>query len=131
MRRFVVLVPAVILLLGAGCRQRLTDFTFLSTKNVDLSRMGSLSRAGRATGVDTAHVLFFIPTGTPNYKEAADRAIESVPGGVALVDGVLETRWFLIPGLYAQSSARVEGTVLIDPDAVRQTPDPEPRRMRD
>ena len=54
------------------------------------------------------------PTGTPNIKEAIDRAIESVPGAVALLDGVLSySSWNAI--LYGQIKYIVEGTPLIDP----------------
>ena len=46
-------------------------------------------------------------------KEATDRAIESVPGAVALVDGVVYARgwWFI----FGESTYIVEGLPLIDP----------------
>jgi len=94
----------------------LVDFTAISTKNVDWSRATSFERGkARVKGKDIAHIIIVIPTGIPNMKEAVDRAIESVPGGVALLDGVLYHKWFYIPPLYGQSWYVIEGTPLIDP----------------
>ena len=99
-----------------GCTTRLTDFTIISTKNLDLSRGASFKRGGgRVEGEDKVHIIVFIPTGTPNMKEAIDRAIESVPGAVALVDGVVSSHAWYIPYIYGQSRYLVEGTPLIDP----------------
>lgn len=118
MYRLIILLIATAIV--AGCTSRVTDFTIISTKNFDLSRASEFQRADvRAEGVDTKHIIVFIPTGVPNAKEAIDRAIEQVPGGVALLDGVLSVHHFYIPFLYGQSSYIVRGTVLIDPALVR------------
>ena len=53
-------------------------------------------------------------------KEAIDRAIEAVPGGIALVDGVVSASWFWVI-LGGQSKISVEGDVLVDPS--RRTPE--------
>ncbi len=99
----------------AGCTQRFVDYTLLSTKNVDLSKAGTFKRAAnRVTGEDNRYWIIFIPTGgTPHLKTAVDRAIESVPGAIALVDGVVSARawWFII----GEGAVLVEGTPLIDP----------------
>jgi hypothetical protein len=55
-------------------------------------------------------------------KEALDRAIESVPGAVALLDGVLTQRAWYIPYIYGESSFLVEGTPLIDPAFAAEPP---------
>jgi hypothetical protein len=103
-------------MLFTGCTTRLVDFTAISTKNVDWSRAASYQRNGtRIKGKDTVHIIIFFPTGVPNMKEAIDRAIESVPGGVALVDGVVSVKSFYIPLIYGQNSYVVEGSVLVDP----------------
>lgn len=100
----------------AGCTTRIVDFTTISTKNVDWSKAETFSRApSRVEGRDMAHLIIFIPTGVPNMKEAIDRAIESVPGGVALVDGVVYSKFWWIPYVYGRTSYVVEGTPLIDP----------------
>ncbi|HAK95372.1 MAG TPA: hypothetical protein DCM87_10300 [Planctomycetes bacterium] len=104
-----------------GCTQRLIDFTFISTKNVDLSKAGTFQRAKqRVEGEDLVHIIIFIPTGVPNMKEAVDRAIEKVPGGIALVDGVLSSYgwWFL----YGQQAYIIEGTPLVDPALAAASP---------
>lgn len=111
----------VVLCLGlfvTSCTTRLTDFTVLSSKNVDLSQMGKYERGkDRVEGEDIAHIILFIPTGMPNLKEAIDRAIEATPGCVALADGVVSSRafWFLV---YGQNAYIVEGSPIIDPSLV-------------
>lgn len=115
--KVIVFVCAVIsLILVSGCSQRLIDFTMISSKNIDLSQMSEFKRASqRAEGIDRTHIIFFIPTGVPNAKEALDKAIESVPGAVALVDGVITHHFWWIPYIYGQSYYVVEGTPIIDP----------------
>lgn len=110
------------LLTMAGCVRTLMDFTLISTRNVDLSRMEEYERTARPhRGRDVVHWVLFFPlswTGEPDLKAAIDRAILSVPGGVALVDGrIKEGRWY-IPLLYGQHSIIVEGIPLVDPKAV-------------
>jgi hypothetical protein len=103
-------------IISTGCTTRIVDFTAISTKNVDWSKAATFSRASsRVVGKDTAHIIIFIPTGVPNMKEAIDQAIESRPGGVALVDGVVYSKFWWIPYIYGQTSYVVEGTPLIDP----------------
>ena len=110
---------SVMVLVAAGCTTRLTDFTAISTKNIDWSKAETYQRATtRTTGKDTTYIIIIIPTGSPNMKEAIDRAIESVPGAVALVDGVLYHNSWYIPYIYGESSYVVEGTALIDPELV-------------
>ena len=112
--RYTLLVSAA--LISTSCTQRLMDFTIISTKNVDLSRAGSFVRTGRrVTGEDAKHIIIVFPTGVPSAKEAVDRAIESVPGGIAIVDGVLTSSFFYIPYLVGEQKYVVEGTVLVDP----------------
>ena len=55
-----------------------------------------------------------IPTGIPNMKEAVDRALEKVPGAVALVDGVVSSK-FAFYLVVMWTGYAVEGTPLIDP----------------
>lgn len=105
---------------ATGCTHRITDFTFLSTKNVDLSQAASFERGTtRATGEDQVYIIVFIPTGIPNIKEATDRAIESVPGAVGLVDGVVYRKWFVLPLLGGFDKFTVEGTPLINKKALK------------
>ncbi len=118
-----LLLSLAVVLLGS-CTHRVLDFTLVSSKNVDLSKFASYKRGStRAKGVDLVHWIIIIPAGTVNVKTALDRAIESVPGCVALLDGVIYTKFWWIPYIYGQESATVEGTPLIDPSLAQNTPD--------
>ncbi len=89
----------------------------MSTKNIDWSRANEYTRntLNRRTGRDIAHIIIFIPTQwQPTIEDAVDKAIEQVPGGVALVDAVVRFRSWYIP-FYGQDGFTVEGTVLVDP----------------
>ena len=100
----------------SGCVTRLADFTLISTKNIDLTRGASFKRGqSRVTGIDSVSIIIIIPTGVPNMKTAIDKAIESVPGAIALMDGVLSQKVWYIPYIFGKSSFVVEGTPLIDP----------------
>jgi hypothetical protein len=109
------------LILLSGCATRMLDFTIISTKNVDISRLGEFQRSERVEGVDTRYIIILIPTGNPSIEEAVDRAIESVPGGVALIDGVLTNKFYYIPYIFGENKYVVTGTVLIDPKLVSNT----------
>jgi hypothetical protein len=112
-----IFVLVIFYMMVAGCSQRLLDFTIVSSKNIDLSRVASFKRGqSRVEGKDIKHIIIFIPTGIPNAKEALDRAIESVPGAIALVDGVITSHWWYIPYIYGRSWYVVEGTPLINSD---------------
>ena len=93
MKKFIFALLVIILL--SGCTTRFLDFTIISSKNVDMSRGAEFKREStRVVGEDSASIIIFIPTGTPNAKEALDRAIESVPGAVALLDGVISQKLY-------------------------------------
>ena len=87
MKHPLVVVLGAGLLFLFGCQQRLGDFTFLSTKNIDLSNleMDAVEGAPIVEGEDSKPIIFIFSTGTPNLKEAVDRAIES-GHGTALSD---------------------------------------------
>ena len=111
-----MLFLGLLTILLSGCTTRLTDFTIISTKNIDLTRGAEFTRSDkRVEGEDTKHIIIFIPTGVPSPKEAADKAIESTPGAVALLDGVLEHEFFYFPYIFGYSTYRIKGTPLIDP----------------
>ena len=111
----IALICATLAVLS-GCSQRIVDFTIMSSKNIDLSRGAEFRRSTtRVKADDTKSIIILIPTGIPNMKTAMDKAIESVPGTVALLDGVVTSSSWYIPYIYGQSSITVEGTPLIDP----------------
>lgn len=116
-----IVVSAILLTFGA-CTQRILDFTLVSSKNVDMSRACNFQKGKtRIEGKDMAHWIIVIPTRVVSIKEALDRAIESTPGCVALMDGVIYTRFWWIPYVYGREYAIVEGTPLIDPGLVKHT----------
>ena len=100
----------VVALSGCVSVNRIGDFTIISSKNIDLSRGAAFKRGTtRVTGQDMVSTMGFVPI-TPNMKTAIDKAIESTPGTVALLDGVISqktTPW--------KVGYMVEGTPLIDP----------------
>lgn len=110
----ILLVMVVFSFLISGCTRRITDFTLISTKNIDLSRGAEFKRGEtRVMGEDFAFIFLFIPFGLPNMKQATDMAIESTPGAIGLLDGVVEAEgfWFIM----GYSKYKVRGTPLIDP----------------
>ena len=114
--KIILIILALTGLIVSSCSQRFLDFTLISSKNVDLSKATTFQRGKeRVEGKDMAHWIIVIPTGTVNVKEALDRAIESTPGCVALLDGVIYMKFWYIPYIYGMQSATVEGTPLIDP----------------
>jgi len=119
-KKFMFLLLGALLSTSAiGCATRLADFTIISTKNIDLSRGADFKRGPtRVEGEDKISIIIFIPTGTPNIKQAIDKAIQSVPGAVALLDGVITQKSFWIPYIYGECSYVVEGTPLIDPKLI-------------
>lgn len=109
------------ILLLASCTHRILDFTLISSKNVDFSKASTFVRGkNRVEGIDKVHWIIIIPTGNVTVKEAVDRAIESTPGCVALLDGVVYSNFWWIPYIYGQESITVEGLPLIDPSLVKE-----------
>lgn len=104
-------------LIVSSCTTRLIDYTLISTKNVDISQLGNAKiDKKRTVGEDKVHIILTIPTRSRILiQEAIDKAIESVPGGVALTDGVVSFGGFWML-LYGQYSYVVEGNVLVDPN---------------
>ena len=115
MKKFIPI--ALLALLATGCSTRITDFTVISSKNIDMSRGADFKRAPiRVKGEDRKSIIIFFPTGEPNVKEAMDRAIEKTPGAIGLLDGVITRHGWYIPYIYGESWYEVEGTALIDPN---------------
>lgn len=116
MKKFLLLVGMSLLLVGiSSCTHRLTDFTVISTRNIPLGKEAALLQKAnqRVKGVDKSHIILFLPIGTPNMKEAIDKAIDKYPGAIGLVDGVVKSKsWSCL--FYGQNSYVVEGTPLYE-----------------
>ncbi|MCK4607012.1 MAG: hypothetical protein KAU35_06935 [candidate division Zixibacteria bacterium] len=102
-----ILIVAIVNL--SGCTRRVLDFTIVSSKNVTM-KLADDGKGDRVVGTDYVWWLLSIPLGTPNLKEAVDRAIESAgPDYDALIDGVIYSQgyWFVVT---AKTGFKVEGT---------------------
>lgn len=92
----------------ANFTNRITDFTAISTKNVNLA----VTKKNRVQGSDCTNLLFgFIPLGKiqSNVKDAIDRAIE-VEKGDLLLDGVIYQKFIVIPLILTHVCIVAEGT---------------------
>lgn len=114
MKKLFVIVAVLLLL--AGCSNRVGDFTILSTKNIDLSHGADFKRlATRIKVEEKVPIVLGIRFGRPDIKTAIDHAIEKTPGAVALTDAVIIDKWFNF-FIFGETGYEVEGTPLIDPN---------------
>jgi hypothetical protein len=107
-RKILLAIAALGLPLMGGCVTQ-SDFTVLSTKNVNLSNFSTdaVPGAPKATGVDSKWIIVGVPLGYANIKEAADRAEESANAD-ALVNVRLKfTYWDAL--VVGQTKAEVSG----------------------
>lgn len=106
----IILIALASVTLLSGCVHRIGDFTVASTKNMDIKRtLHRVDESERLVGKDTKHIILFIPTGTPNMKEAMDNAVEQRQGAVGLSNVTVKSGLWWIPYIYGQSSYEVEG----------------------
>jgi len=124
MRNWTVAAVCVCASLLSGCVTRIGDFTVLSTKNMDFNnKEGFVTQVGRrVSGSDTRHYVLILPvTGSADVKNAADEAIQRVPGAVGLSNVVLyRTGLWLI--LYNYGGYRVEGDPVYPKNALPTAP---------
>jgi hypothetical protein len=101
-----------------GCVSRLGAFTVISTKSIDWSRASQFTRSNqRVEGEDMYHIIIFVPTKfNITIEDAVDKALQKVPGSIALVDAVLRSKFFWIPYIYGRQGYYIEGNILIDPN---------------
>ncbi len=114
MKRNTVITLACFLILGvlAGCTQRIADFTFVSTRSVDIG--GKYKKIARFTGSDSRPDILTIPLGIPDLKAAVDNCIEAGKGEL-LTDAVVDfTQWTAI--VYGRRIYTVTGDVWGRPD---------------
>ena len=121
-----ILLSVLASLSFAACTsvEDLGRFTVISSKNVDLSRLGEMQKfAGKSeTKKYNARFLFIRYSKiSDNYilENALDSALETIPGAVALVDAKVQyykKTGFL--GITGKWGYKFEGTALIDTDVV-------------
>ncbi|UIW10346.1 hypothetical protein [Flyfo siphovirus Tbat2_3] len=108
MKKTILLAVGAILL--SGCTMRVADLTVASTKNYNLNG-GHFYKGKRVTAEDSYPVIIF-PTGIPNVKTAADKAIEQDRCAVGLSDVVVTQLNHAF--LFGKIGIRVEGNLIID-----------------
>lgn len=89
-----ILASIAIAVFASSCSHRIGDFTMVTTKNYE--RTTQYKMVGRMEGSDKAMMILFIPTGSPDIKNAVDRAIEA-GNGVYLANAVIESsQWYAL-----------------------------------
>lgn len=108
------IVIGALLLSATGCvSQRVGDFTVMSTKSISVEDGEYELAEERVQGENAKPIVFVVPLGKPDMKEATDRAIESHPGAVGLADVTIERGGWYIPFIYGQDKYVVEGTPIV------------------
>lgn len=103
-------IAGSLLLAIGGCSTR-SDFTAISSKNVNLSdiTIDRTKSKGRVSGKDCQHIIILFPTsGRPTIDEALDRALEPKKASI-LLDAVVDYHFFFIPYIYGQECWKAEG----------------------
>ncbi len=110
-RQLLRILVALLLPVLSACATR-SDFTAISSKNVNLSdlRIDRSKSKGRVQGEDCQRIIIIIPTsfGPPSLDEALDRALEKRRANV-LLDAVVNFSSYYIPYIYGETCWRVEG----------------------
>jgi hypothetical protein len=105
----------VIGLLLTSCSQDLFNFTLISTKNIEIDKLSTLKKSAEKTkGYDKASLIIIVPTKRVKIDQAITNTIDLIPGCIALVDGVVTTKFWYIPYIYGEQKIVVEATPLID-----------------
>jgi len=100
-----------LLTIVTGCSTRIVDLTVASTKNMNLDSTG-LVTTGRVSGADTVPIIFNVPIGAIDMKEAIDDAIEQDSCGVGLTDVVVSHEFFAF--IFGYVEYNVEGNLIVD-----------------
>ncbi len=117
----IILTPILFLLL-TSCSQSLFNFTLISTKNIEFNKLSLLEKSDKKTrGEDKASIIVFIPTKNIKIDQAITNTIDGIPGCVALLDGVVYSKYWWIPYIYGEQKFVIEATPLIDPSTKSTT----------
>jgi len=110
--RFTVVLLFLAGILSSSCSTRHGDFTILSSKNVEISRV-DLKRVDftrNVEGVDSRFSLLLIPFGAePIMEEAVDACIEKGGGDFMTSAVIYHTNWSVI--LFGWEQWKVKGDV--------------------
>jgi hypothetical protein len=106
----IVLFTSMIL---TSCSQNLFNFTIISTKNIELEKLSSLEKSyERIKGEDKTSII--IPTRKVKIDQAISNTIDGIPNCVALLNGVIISKFCYIPYIYGEQKTVVEATPLLD-----------------
>jgi len=103
----VMLILVCVLSLSCAGRDRVADFTLISSKNI--STLEGAQKMGVFEGKDCKQLSPFRPPQQPNLKEALDRALEDGKGN-AMVDAVVYFKPAVC--MFDESCWEIKGTVL-------------------
>lgn len=113
--KFLLTFCALLLLGTTSCVTRIGDFTVASSKNMDIKKSSHVvDTRYRVKGKDSKYVIIFFPTGTPNFKEAMDNAIETAPSCVGLADVTIKQWSWYIPYIFGSFGYEVEGNPIFE-----------------
>jgi hypothetical protein len=94
----IVLFTSMIL---TSCSQNLFNFTIISTKNIELEKLSSLEKSyERIKGEDKTSII--IPTRKVKIDQAISNTIDGIPNCVALLNGVIISKFCYIPYIYGE-----------------------------
>jgi hypothetical protein len=103
--------------LGA-CTYAIAKFGIVSPKEVRPSQLvGAKVTRDMMTGDDSITYILLIPLKWRPYdmRVAMQRALDKVPGGIAIQDCTISETKVIVPILYHYLAYHVEGKVLVDP----------------
>lgn len=113
MKKFSIAVYISVIL--TSCSHNLFNFTIVSTKNIELEKLSLLQKSSEKTiGEDKSSIIIIIPTRKIKIDQAISNTIDGIPGCVALLDGVVYSKFWFIPYIYGEQKIVVEATPLID-----------------
>jgi hypothetical protein len=100
-------------LFTTGCSTRVADFTVVSTKNVELSRIDVKKAAvvHNVTGQSRKFIIVLFPTGVPTIQDAVDDALKRGGGDVMTSTKVEQGGWY-IPFIFGVNYIKATGDVI-------------------
>ena len=105
-------IVLVIAALSFGCSVHQKGFTFISTKNVELSRvdMAKTQVVRGQKGSDSRLWILFIPfAGSPTLEKAVNKCLEDGDGDFIISPEIRSTGWSIL--LFSYGSWHVKGDV--------------------
>jgi hypothetical protein len=108
-------ITVILSILLTGCSQNLFNFTVVSTKNIELEKLSSLQKASeKARGEDKSSIIIIIPTRKVKIDQAISNTIDEIPGCIALLDGVVYSKFWFIPYIYIGRTKNCFGSYSIN-----------------